>query len=78
MADLKTTYMGVELKNPIILGACSMVEDIAAIQKLERAGISAIIYRSLFEEQIHLEQIQLQDQLGEYDHRNAEMTHLFP
>ncbi len=78
MADLRTTYMGVELKNPIILGASSLVEDPTVIQKIERAGVSAIVYRSLFEEQIHLEQIQLEDQLGEYDHRNAEMTHLFP
>ncbi len=78
MADLRTTYMGVELKNPIILGASSLVEDPTVIQKIERAGVSAIVYRSLFEEQIHLEQIQLDDQLGEYDNRNAEMTHLFP
>ena len=78
MADLRTTYMGVELKNPIILGASSLVEDPIAIQKIERAGISAIIYRSLFEEQIHLEQIQLEDQLVEYDDRNAEMIRLFP
>ncbi|MCX6239650.1 MAG: dihydroorotate dehydrogenase-like protein [Bacteroidia bacterium] len=78
MADLRTTYMGVELKNPIILGASSLVEDPAAIQKIERAGVSAIVYRSLFEEQIHLEQIQLEDQLGEYDHRNAEMIRVFP
>ena len=78
MADLRTTYMGVELKNPIILGASSLVEDPIAIQKIERAGVSAIIYRSLFEEQIHLEQIQLEDQLVEYDDRNAEMIRLFP
>jgi len=70
--------MGVELKNPIILGASSLVEDPVAIQKIERAGVSAIVFRSLFEEQIHLEQIQLEDQLGEYDHRNAEMIRLFP
>ena len=78
MADLRTTYMGVEIKNPIILGASSLVEDPIAIQKIERAGVSAIVFRSLFEEQIHLEQIQLDDQLGEYDHRNAEMIRLFP
>ena len=70
--------MGVELKNPIILGASGLVEDLAAIQKIERAGVSAIVFRSLFEEQIHLEQIQLEDQLGEYDHRNAEMIRIFP
>ena len=78
MADLRTTYMGVELKNPIILGASSLVEDPIVIQKIERAGVAAIVYRSLFEEQIHLEQIQLQDQLGEYNERNAEMQNLFP
>jgi len=70
--------MGVELKNPIILGASGLVEDIAAIQKIERAGVSAIVYRSLFEEQVHLEQIQMDDQLEEYDNRNAEMINLFP
>ncbi len=78
MADLRTTYMGVELKNPIILGASSLVEDLDVIQKIERAGAAALVYRSLFEEQIHLEQIQLQDQLAEYDDRNAEMVNLFP
>jgi len=78
MADLRTTYMGVELKNPIILGASSLVEDPVAIQKIERAGVSAIVFRSLFEEQIHLEEIQMDDQLGEYDHRNAEMIRIFP
>jgi len=78
MADLKTTYMGVELKNPIILGASSLVEDPIVIQKIERAGVSAIVFRSLFEEQIHLEQIQMDDQLGEYDDRNAEMIRIFP
>ncbi len=78
MADLRTKFMGVELKNPIILGASNFVEDPIAIQKIERAGVAAIVYRSLFEEQIHLEQIQLQDQLGEYDHRNAEMQNIFP
>lgn len=70
--------MGVELKNPIILGASSLVEDPIVIQKIERAGVSAIVFRSLFEEQIHLEQIQMDDQLGEYDERNAEMIRIFP
>ncbi|MCK9640710.1 MAG: dihydroorotate dehydrogenase-like protein [Prolixibacteraceae bacterium] len=78
MADLRTTFMGVELKNPIILGASSLVEDLNAIKKIERAGVAAIVYRSLFEEQINLEQIQLDDQVGEYSYRNAEMGNIFP
>ena len=78
MADLKTTYMGVELKNPIILGASNLTDDSDTINKIEQAGIAAVVYRSLFEEQIHLEQIQLDDMLTEYDHRHAEMTDIFP
>ncbi len=78
MADLRTNYMGIELKNPIILGASNMVDDIEVIKNLEQAGIAAVVYHSLFEEQINLEQIQLDDMLTEYDHRNAEMIDIFP
>ncbi|GET27831.1 dihydroorotate dehydrogenase-like protein [Prolixibacter sp. SD074] len=78
MADLKTTYMGVQLKNPIILGASSIVDKLETVKKIERAGVGAIVYRSLFEEQIHLEEAQLDDMLGEYDERNAEMVDIFP
>jgi dihydroorotate dehydrogenase (fumarate) len=78
MADLRTTFMGVELKNPIILGASSLIEDLNVIKKIERAGVAAIVYRSLFEEQINLEQIQLNEQVGEYSYRNAEMGKIFP
>ncbi len=78
MADLRTTFMGVELKNPIILGASSLVEDLNAIKKIERAGVAAIVYRSLFEEQINLEKIELDEKVGEYSFRNAEMGNIFP
>ena len=78
MADLKTTYMGVQLKNPIILGASSIVDKLETVKKIERAGVGAIVYRSLFEEQIHLEEAQLDDMLGEYDERHAEMIDIFP
>ncbi len=40
--------------------------------------ISAVVYKSLFEEQIQLENLELSEQLGEYDERHAEMTSLFP
>ncbi|TLX75365.1 dihydroorotate dehydrogenase-like protein [Labilibacter sediminis] len=76
--DFKTTYMGVELKNPIIVGASNLVTDIKMAQKLEEAGAAAIVYKSLFEEQIHLEEAELDEDLHQYDERNAEMTSLFP
>ncbi|MBN2634990.1 MAG: dihydroorotate dehydrogenase-like protein [Prolixibacteraceae bacterium] len=78
MADLSTTYMGIKLKNPIILGACNLVSKPETLKQIEEAGIGAIVYRSLFEEQIQLENLQMDEELSEYEERNAEMTSLFP
>ena len=78
MADLKTTYLGLELKNPVIVGASNMVTDMDALQKIEDAGAAAIVYKSLFEEQIQLEQMQHEDDLEEYNERHAEMVSIFP
>ncbi len=78
MADLSTTYMGIKLKNPLILGASNLVSKPDTIKQIEEAGIGAIVYRSLFEEQIQLENLQMDEELSEYEERNAEMTSLFP
>lgn len=78
MADLSTTYMGIKLKNPLILGASNLVSKPETIKQIEQAGIGAIVYRSLFEEQIQLENLQMDEDLSEYQNRNAEMTNLFP
>ncbi|WP_340114491.1 dihydroorotate dehydrogenase-like protein [Maribellus mangrovi] len=78
MANLSTTYMGVLLKNPLILGASNLVSKPDVIKQIEEAGIGAIVYRSLFEEQIQLENLQMDEMLSEYEERNAEMTSLFP
>lgn len=61
--DLKTTYLGFELKHPIILGASPLVDDLDKVKRAEDAGVSAIVMHSLFEEQIRLEQA-TQDQLA--------------
>ncbi|MBE0638663.1 MAG: dihydroorotate dehydrogenase-like protein [Bacteroidales bacterium] len=78
MADLSTNYLGLKLKNPVIVGACNLVTDMNALQKIEDAGAAAIVYKSLFEEQIQMERMQHDDQLEEYNERNAEMVSLFP
>ncbi|MDD2380731.1 MAG: dihydroorotate dehydrogenase-like protein [Mariniphaga sp.] len=78
MANLTTTYMGVNLKNPLILGACNLTSKTGIAEQLEEAGIGAIVYRSLFEEQVQLEDLQLTEELTEYENRNAEMESLFP
>ncbi|MFC2100215.1 dihydroorotate dehydrogenase-like protein [Bacteroidota bacterium] len=78
MANLSIKYLGLDLKNPIIVGASNLVTDLDTLKGLEDAGVAAIVYKSLFEEQIQLENIQMSEDLDEYKDRNAEMTSLFP
>ncbi len=78
MANLKTNFLGLELKNPIIVGANNLVTDIKSLKKMEDAGAAAIVYKSLFEEQIQLENLEMSEQLTEYSNRHAEMVSLFP
>ena len=78
MVDLKTKYLGIGLKNPVILGASNLVTNRDVLKRAEDAGVAAIVYKSLFEEQIQLESAQLDDDLEEYNERNAEMVKLFP
>ncbi|MBN2631967.1 MAG: dihydroorotate dehydrogenase-like protein [Bacteroidales bacterium] len=78
MADLRIKYMGLELKNPVIVGACDLVTSVDNLKRIENAGASAIVYKSLFEEKIHLENLELYERRTEYEDRNAEMTTLFP
>lgn len=78
MANLSIKYMGIELKNPLIVGACNLVTDLKNLKKIEEAGAAAIVYKSLFEEQIQLEGLELENDLAQYAERNAEMVNLFP
>jgi dihydroorotate dehydrogenase (fumarate) len=78
MADLTTTYLGIKLRNPVIVGACNLVENVDNLKRMEKAGAGAIVFRSLFEEQVQLENLQMSESLGEYSERHAEMRSLFP
>jgi len=55
MADLSTQYMGLELKNPIIVGSSQLTNKAEKIKKLADAGAAAVVIKSLFEEQIKME-----------------------
>lgn len=78
MINLATNYMGIELKNPIIAGASSMSTDLAMLKKLEQAGAAAIVYKTLFEEQINLESAHFDDQIEAMGGLHAEMISLYP
>jgi dihydroorotate dehydrogenase (fumarate) len=78
MINLRTNYLGLELKNPIIVGANDLTANTENLIAAEKAGAAAIVYKSLFEEQIQLENLQLDREMGAYDDRHAEMINLFP
>ena len=50
--DLKTTYLGLELANPIVSGSCPLGANLDTVRLLEDAGAAAIVMPSLFEEEI--------------------------
>lgn len=50
--DISTSYMGLKLKSPIIVGSCPLTENIENSIAYEKAGAGAIVLKSLFEEQI--------------------------
>ena len=52
MIDLKTTYLGLELANPLVTSASPFSKKTSNVRKMEDAGISAVVMYSLFEEQI--------------------------
>ncbi len=52
MANLKTTYMGFELKNPIIVGSSGLTNSVENVVEAEKNGAGAVVLKSLFEEQI--------------------------
>jgi len=52
MKDLSTTYLGLDLKNPLIVGSCGLTNSVKKIGELAESGAGAVVLKSLFEEQI--------------------------
>ena len=55
MIDLTTNYLGLKLKNPVVVSAGPMSEKLENFPRMEEAGAAAIVMYSLFEEQIEAE-----------------------
>ncbi len=55
MASLDTSFMGLSLKSPIIAGSSGITNQIDNLVALEKAGVGAVVLKSLFEEQIRNE-----------------------
>ena len=76
--DLTTTYMGLNLKNPIIVGASPLTSSIESIKKLEDAGAAAVVLHSIFEEQINHEIHEIDHFLFKGSEDYAESLGYFP
>jgi dihydroorotate dehydrogenase (fumarate) len=76
--DLSTTYMGLQLKSPLIPGASPMVDDLDLVRRLEDAGAAAIVMHSLFEEQISGERFATIYHMELYADSYAEAQSYFP
>lgn len=76
--DLTTTYMGIPLKNPLIVGASPLTASIDSIKELERAGVAAVVLHSIFEEQINHETHEIDHFLFKGSEDYAESLGYFP
>jgi dihydroorotate dehydrogenase (fumarate) len=55
MADLSTSYMGLELRNPVIVSSSDLTKTVDGIKRCEGAGAGAVVLKSIFEEQFLIE-----------------------
>jgi dihydroorotate dehydrogenase (fumarate) len=78
MSDLSTTFMGIPLKSPIVVAASSISSMIDRVQMAERVGAGALVIRSLFEEQIQVEQQRFDDYLAVGGESFPEALSYFP
>jgi dihydroorotate dehydrogenase (fumarate) len=76
--DLTTNYMGMELKNPLVVSASPLSEEIDNYRKMEDAGAAAVVNYSLFEEQIRHETHELHHHLTQGTESFAESLTYFP
>ncbi len=76
--DLTTTYMGLALKNPIIVGASPLTASFDSIKRLEQSGAAAVVLHSIFEEQINHEAHELDYFLFKGSESYAEALGYFP
>jgi dihydroorotate dehydrogenase (fumarate) len=76
MISLATRYLGLDLPHPVVPGASPMADDMDQVLRLEDAGACAIVMRSVFEEQIVLDQMAAHRYLDA--HGDAEASGMFP
>ncbi len=78
MIDLSTTYLGLQLKNPVVVSASPLQQELDNIRRMEQAGAAAVVMHSLFEEQINVESLELNRWLENQTETYAESLRYLP
>ncbi len=76
--DLTSKYLGMTLRNPIVVGACPLTGNLESLVQLERSGAAAVVLPSLFAEQIEHEEQQVTGLYEQHTESFAESTSHFP
>ena len=76
--ELKTSYLGLTLKNPIVVSPAPISKTLDGIKRLADAGAGAIVMQSLFEEQITEESLRLDQFLSYGTNTYGEALSYFP
>ncbi|HET9780889.1 MAG TPA: dihydroorotate dehydrogenase-like protein [Candidatus Dormibacteraeota bacterium] len=77
-ADLRTTYMGIRLENPLVAAASPLTGTLDGLLALEEAGASAVVLQSLFEEQIKHHELKVDSILESFTDSFSEARDFFP
>lgn len=78
MVNLKTRYLGIEMKNPLVAAASTLSKKLSNIKEMEDAGIAGVVLYSLFEEEINHESLALDYFLSRETESFAEALTYFP
>jgi len=78
MANLKTNYLGLELKNPLVVSPNPLCSSLDNIKRMEDAGAGMVVLHSLFEEQLTGESMALNENLLQGTESFAESLSYFP
>jgi dihydroorotate dehydrogenase (fumarate) len=76
--DLRTRYLGLDLRNPLVCSSSPLCQDVANLRRMEAAGAGAVVLHSLFEEQIERESLDLDHFLHHGGEGYAESLSYFP
>ncbi|HEX6045553.1 MAG TPA: dihydroorotate dehydrogenase-like protein [Pyrinomonadaceae bacterium] len=76
--SLAIKYLGLSLRNPLIIGSSSLTSDLDTVRELEDEGAAALVLRSLYEEEVTGEQMDAFFQSESYGESSAEAETYFP